>query len=490
LADAYYNLAIVLSKQGRLEQAMAHNQQALRLKPDYADAHMNLGNVYKDQGRLDEALAAYRTALGLEPAAANIHSNLVVTLHYHPGYDAGAIFEECRRWNQQHAEPLKQLIQPHGNLPDPERRLRIGYVSPLFRDHASSFFTIPLLSSHDHRRYEIYCYADVTRPDAVTERHRGHADVWRSTGGLSEQQLADLVRSDRIDILVDLAMHTADNRLLMFARKPAPVQVCWLAYPGTAGLSAIDYRLTDPYLDPPGLFDAFYAEESVRLPDTFWCYDPLTDQPPVNALPGRVGGAITFGCLNHFCKVNDDCLALWAQVLQVVPQSRLLLLAPRGQARERVLARLQQEGIAAVRVEFADRIAPKSEYLKLYQRMDIGLDPFPCNGGTTTLDAFWMGVPTVTLVGKTVVGRAGWSLLCNLGLNELAAETPERYVALAAQLAGDLPRLQELRGTMRRRMLQSPLMDAGRFARHVEQAYRNMWRRWCEQRRSLPFLPR
>ena len=247
-------------------------------------------------------------------------------------------------------------------------------------------------------------------PDALTERLRGYADVWRSTVGLSDQQLADMIRSDQIDILIDLKMHTANNRLLVFARKPAPVQVAWLGYPGTTGLSAIDYRLTDPYLDPPGLFDAFYAEESLRLPDTFWCYDPLTDQPPVNALPAMENGVITFGCLNNFCKVNDGCLALWAQVLQAVPQSRLLLLAPRGQAREHVLARLQQEGIAAPRVEFADR-QPRLEYLKLYHRIDLGLDPLPCNGHTTSLDAFWMGVPTLTLVGRRrrSDGRAGAS---------------------------------------------------------------------------------
>ena len=194
-----------------------------------------------------------------------------------------------------------------------------------------SFFTVPLLSHHDHRQFEIFCYADVARPDAVTERLRGHADVWRNTVGLSDQQLADLVRSDQIDILVDLTMHMANNRLLVFARKPAPVQVAWLAYPGTTGLSTMDYRLTDPYLDPPGLFDAFYSEESIRLPETFWCYDPLTDRPPVNATsrPARMA-SITFGCLNNFCKVNDGCLSLWAQVLRAVPQSRLLLLRRPG----------------------------------------------------------------------------------------------------------------------------------------------------------------
>ncbi len=481
-ADAHNNLALALQAQGKLDDAVISCRQALSLKPDFAEAHLNLGNAFKEQGRLDDAVAAYRSALRIKPDAAPIHSNVVFLLNYHPGYDARAIQEECARW-QQHAEPLRQLIRPHANRPDPERRLRIGYVSPDFRDHPISFATVPLLSSHDHEQFAIYCYADVARPDSVTERLRGHADVWGSTLGLSDQQVADRVRSDQIDILVDLAMHTANNRLLVFARKPAPVQVAWAAYPGTTGLSAIDYRLTDPYLDPAGLFDSFYAEESVRLPDSFWCYDPLTDQPPVNSLPVLQSGVITFGCLNNFCKVNDGCLALWADVLRAAPQSRLLLRAPRGQARDHILARLQQEGIAEARIEFVDRV-PRQQYLSLYHRIDLGLDPLPYNGHTTSLDAFWMGVPTLTLLGKTVVGRAGWSQLCNLGLQELAAETPEQYVALAAQWAEDWPRLQEFRGTLRQRMQQSPLMDGNRFARHVEQAYRHMWRRWCAQPRD------
>jgi predicted O-linked N-acetylglucosamine transferase (SPINDLY family) len=481
LANAYYNLGIVLAKQRRLEEATAHLQQALRIQPDHVDAHMCLGDVCKDQGRLDEALAAYRTALRLKPAAVNIHSNLILTLHYHPGYDARAIYEECRRWSQQHAEPLRKFVQPHGNRPDPERRLRIGYVSPHFCHHAITFATVPLLSTHDHRQFEIVCYASVPAPDQMTERLRGYADVWRNTVGLSDQQVADLVRSDQIDILVDLAMHTTNSRLRMFARKPAPIQVAWAAYPGSTGLSTIDYRLTDPYLDPPGMFDAFYVERCLRLPDSFWCYDPLTEQPPVNDLPALENRVITFGCLNSFCKINDGCLALWAQVLKAVPESRLLLLAPAGEARQRVLARLQSEGIAAERVEFADR-QRRPVYLEQYQRIDIGLDPLPYNGHTTSLDALWMGVPTITLVSNTTAfGRAGWSQLCNLGLKELAAETPEEYIAVAVRLAGDLPRLQHLRSTLRQRMQQSPLMDGQRFARNVEAAYRQIWRTWCEQ---------
>jgi predicted O-linked N-acetylglucosamine transferase (SPINDLY family) len=476
--DACYSLTAVLRRQGKLEEALAQCQEALRLRPDGAEAHRSLGTVLWDLGLTEQALVAYRAALNLKPEWADLHSYVVMMLHYLPGYDAGSIRDECARWNQQHAQPLQKLIRPHPNDPDPKRRLRIGYVSPDFHKHVDAFFTIPLLSNHDHMHYEIFCYAGVAQPDAVTQRLRGHADMWRSTVGLSDQQIADLVRSDQIDILVDLEMHTAGNRLLIFAQKPVPVQVAWLGYPGSTGLSTIDYRITDPYLDPPGLFDDCYSEESIRLPDTFWCYDPLSNEPPVNALPALETGQVTFGCLNNFCKINEGCLTLWAEVLRKVPQSRLLLRAARGQARSRVLTIFQGEGVAESRIEFVDRL-PRPEYLRLYYRIDLGLDPLPYNGHTTSLDAFWMGVPTLTLVGKTVVGRAGWSQLCNLGLQELAAQTREQYVALLAELSGDLARLQSLRGTLRQRMQESPLMDGKRFARHMEQAFRQMWRRWC-----------
>jgi predicted O-linked N-acetylglucosamine transferase (SPINDLY family) len=484
-ARAAYNLGLVLWTQGRPEEAAESYGQAVRLEPGYARAHLNLGNALKDQGRLDESIAAYRAAIELEPDNAGYHDNLILAMHYHPDFDQRAIGEECRRWSERHAEALSRDIPPHTNRPEPERRLRIGYVSTEFRNHVEGWLVAPLLCHHDHGPFEIYCYSRVARPDAYTERLRGQADVWRDTVGLSDQQTADLVRDDRIDILVDLKVHTANNQLLVFARKPAPVQVTWLGYPGTTGLKTVDYRLTDPYIDPPGLFDAFYSEESLRLPDTIWCYEPPADSPPVGALPAAEAGAITFGCLNSFCKVNDGCLALWAGVLRAVPRSRLLLRAPRGLARDHTLTVLVQEGIAAARVEFVD-LLPRSEYLRLYHRVDLALDPLPYNGHVTGFDGFWMGVPTLTLVGRTVVGRVGWSQLCNLDLKELAAETPEQFVAIATEVAGDLARLQELRGTLRQRILRSPLMGAPRFARHIEEAYRRMWRRWCEGRRRGP----
>jgi predicted O-linked N-acetylglucosamine transferase (SPINDLY family) len=299
--------------------------------------------------------------------------------------------------------------------------------------------------------------------------------------GLTDDRLAELIRGDRIDVLVDLTLHMAGSRLCTFARRPAPVQLTWFGYPGTTGLSAIDYRLTDPHLDPPGGSDHLYAEHSVRLPDTFWCYDPLADGPEVNDLPARAGAPFTFGCLNNFSKVNALSLTLWAAVLRTVPGSRLLLLAPAGGARERVLAHLEREGVGGERVAFFDRQA-RTEYLRAYHQIDLGLDPLPYNGHTTSLDAAWMGVPTVTLVGRTVVGRAGLSLLHNLALPELAAQSPDQYVAIAAGLAGDRPRLASLRAGLRGRLATSPLMDGPRFARGVEAAYRRMWLDWCRGR--------
>jgi predicted O-linked N-acetylglucosamine transferase (SPINDLY family) len=476
-AAAYFNLGNALKDIGQFDEAIGLYRQAIRLTPDYAAAHNNLGNALEDIGQLDEAIAIYRQAIRLKPDGAMAHSNLVFALHYHPGYDAGMICEEARRWNQQHAEPLKKLIEPHTNDRDPDRRLRIGYVSPDFRQHCQALFTIPLLSNHDREGFEIFCYADVGRPDAVTERIRGYSHVWRSILGMTDAEVARRIREDRIDILVDLTMHMAKNRMLLFARKPPPVQAAWLAYPGTTGLSAMDYRLTDPYLDPPGLNDQFYSETTIRLPDTFWCYDPLVKELAVNPLAAQTAGHVTFGCLNNFCKVNQRVVQLWAQVLKTVPRSQFMLLCPEGSHRQRVLDILQREGINPDRIELIT-YRRRPQYLELYHRIDVGMDTFPYNGHTTSLDSYWMGVPVITLVGKTVVGRAGLSQLTNLGLPELIAQTPEQYVQIATDLAGDLPRLAELRRTLRGRMQASPLMDAPRFARNVEAAYRQMWRNW------------
>jgi predicted O-linked N-acetylglucosamine transferase (SPINDLY family) len=481
-AEAHSNLCNALRDTGQLDEAIVACRQAIVLNPQFREAHISLGNLLKDTGQLDEAIAIFRQALALNPNLPEAHSNLLLTLHYHPGYDAQAIAEEHRRWNGKHAEPLRKFIQPHANDRNPERRLRIGYVSPDFRSHAVGLNLLPLFRHHDRKQFEITCYAQTPHPDAMTAEFQQNADRWRNIVGRSDghQQVADLIRQDRIDILVDLALHTADNRLLVFARKPAPVQVTFAGYPGSTGLSAIDYRLSDPYLDPIGMDESIYSEQTIRLTDSFWCYDPLDCRDiPVNALPALGSGVVTFGCLNNFCKVNDGVLELWATVLRQVENSRLLNLAPLGSHRSRILERFHQQGIDPARVEFVARQS-RREYLETYHRIDLGLDTFPYNGHTTSLDSLWMGVPVVTLVGNRAVARAGWCQLSNLGLGELAGQTAEEFVRVAVELAKDLPRLKQLRSTLRARMEQSPLMDAPRFALNIEAAYRQMWRSWCE----------
>jgi len=477
-ADYHSDLGIARQSAGWLDEAIASYERALSHRPVFAEAHYNLGAACKETGQLDRAITCYRRALEIRPGFVIAHDDLLNALQCHPACDARSLLAECQVWNRQHAQALSRSILPHPNNRDPMRPLRIGYVSSDFHNHVSAFFLLPLLRSHDSEQVQVFCYAHVAQGDAITRQMQDHVPHWFSTVGMSDSHLAEQIRRDQIDILVDLKLHTAGNRLLVFASKPAPVQVTWLAYPGTTGLNTIDYRLTDPYLDPPGAGDACYSERSIRLPDTFWCYDPLEDELPVRASPCERNGSITFGCLNNFCKMNDRVIDLWAKVLMAVPGSRLILMAPEGKSRSRVLENLGREGIGPDRVGFVAR-RPHLPYLHTYDGIDIVLDTFPYNGHTTSLDALWMGVPVITLVGNTVVGRAGLSQLTNLGLPELVARSPEQYRQIAVDLATDRLRLAELRSTLRQRMQGSALMDAPRFARGIEAAYRSMWRTWC-----------
>ncbi|MGA2441806.1 MAG: tetratricopeptide repeat protein [Tepidisphaeraceae bacterium] len=498
-AEAHNSLANILRDRGDLDRAVEHYHRVLQLNPLYAEAHGNLAVALKDQGRLEEALGHCRRAIEIRPDHA-AHSNLIYLLHFHPDVDPQAILREQTEWARRHAEPLRQEIRAHGNTPQCDRRLRIGYIAPYFRRHVVGLNVLPLLREHHHERFEIFCYSDVIQGDSLTEQCRGYADCWRDIVGMTDRRVAETIRADKIDILVDLSLHLACNRLLVLARKPAPVQATFAGYPAGTGLRTIDYRITDPYLDPPDAdvegspstvegspsSPSDYVEKSVRLSSSFWCYDEaamtagLDAIPQVNPLPARSAGYITFGCLNNFCKVNDGVLQLWARVLREVPKSRLLLLTPKGQARRRTTERLTQLGVSADRIEFAEH-QRREQYLQVYHRIDVGLDTTPYNGHTTSLDSLWMGVPVVSLIGRTAVGRGGASILANAGVPELVAQTPEQYARLAAALAEDLPRLAELRRTLRARMRASPLMDTPRFARNVEAVYRQMWKDWCRR---------
>jgi protein O-GlcNAc transferase len=480
LTVAHCNLGLVNASLGRVREACANYRRALDIEPDLADTHHNLGNALLRGGMLEEAIAAFRGAVRSSPAHASHHSDLVFHLHFHPAYDSRALLAGAREWERSHGAGL--ALPPARRERDraPDRRLRIGYVSPNFRRHCQAFFMSPLLEHHDHERFEIFCYSDVAGSDDWTDRLLSRADRAQAVTGMTDTALAERIVDDRIDILVDLTMHMAENRLRTFARKPAPIQVCWLAYPGTTGLSTIDYRVTDPYLDPPETDVDAYAERPLPLPDTFWCYDPLTHES-VGPLPLEQRGHLAFGSLNNVLKVSEASIALWAEVLQRVQHSTITLLAPVGDARDRTLGLFGARGIDRGRVRFVE-YQSRQLYLATYRSIDIGLDTVPYNGHTTSLDALWMGVPVITLVGSTVVGRAGLCHAMNLGLPELVARAPEEFVRIAAGLAEDKSRLSSLRAGLRARMERSPLMDGARFTRNMEAAYRSVWRRWCSSR--------
>ncbi len=439
------------------------------------DALNNLANAHKDCGNISEAISYYGRALVVGPADPRIHSNMIYTLQFHPGYDDESLYREQRRWNDVFALPLRSSIRSHENDRSPERRLRVGYVSSYFYSQAESFFVVPLLQKHDSAQFEIHCYASVVTQDRETERHKAAPVIWHDVVRRTDAELAEQIRRDRIDVLVDLGMHMAHNRLVMFAQKPAPVQVTWLAYPGGTGLDAMDYRITDGYMDPPEKPATYYREESIRLADCWCCYDSLCDIPPAAK---RDSGPVRFGSLNNPCKNNEPLVRLWGRVMETSPGSTILILASGEWHRNKLRGMFQRAGISPQRVEFVDRVS-RLDFLRLHDSIDVCLDTLPYNGITTTCDALWMGVPVVTLPRKTASGRAGLSILTTLGLTELIAGSEDEFVRIAGELARDRSRLGELRSMLREKMRQSPLMDAASFARKMEAAYRDAWRRWC-----------
>jgi protein O-GlcNAc transferase len=466
----WHNLAVVLLDAGDPDSAIGAAERGLALSPDDVGTLSNRGGALKWTGRIAESIASYRRAVEVDPTNVRAHNNLAYGVPFDPAASAADVLAAARRAAALYGPaPRRPQRRPIAGRP-----LRVGYVSPDFRDHVVGRNVLPLLRAHDRSAVEVYCYASVTKPDRFTEQWRAVPDVWREIDKLDDDAAAAMVRADRIDVLVDLTLHMAGNRLGLFARRPAPVQVTFAGYPGTTGLDAIDYRLTDPYLDPPGA-DGDYAERSVRLPHSFWCYDPVAmdvvDTPDPGPPPAASKGFVTFGCLNNHCKVNAEVLAAWARVLAAVPGSKMGLLAQPGSCRDRVRAAL-----GADRVMFVP-FQSRPDYLNMYRGIDLALDTFPYNGHTTSLDGLWMGVPTVTFVGRTVVGRAGWSQLSNLGLTELAAADVDGFIDTAVRLAADLPRLTTIRTGLRERMRRSPLTDTAGFARGVESAYRDMMTR-------------
>ncbi len=483
-AEVHNNLGKSLRELGQFEDALESYRRALEINPEYAQGHNNLGNILKDLGRLDDAQACYRRALEIAPAFVEAHSNLLFLLNYREDADARLALSEAQRygtWVTEHAN----VYADWANVREPERCLRIGCVSGDLRDHPVSYFFEGVLSALTRltpHRLEFFCYSNHFLVDSVTERIRSFCSGWCSTVGMSDAAVAERIHDDAIDILIDLSGHTAHNRLPVFARKPAPVQISWLGYFGTTGVSAIDYLIADPWTLPPSE-EANFTEKIWRLPETRLCFTPPDLAVEVSALPALDNGYVIFGCFNNLSKINDRVIALWAQVLLATPRSRLFLKSPQlkeALVRKRVCEAFAAHGIEPERL-LLEGLSSRAEYLACYQRVDIALDPFPYTGGTTTAEALWMGVPVLTLQGERFLSRQGVGLLMNAGLTDWIAADQSDYVFQATAHARDLPALAELRAAMRQQVLASPIFNASDFAHHFETALRGMWRTWCSQ---------
>ena len=480
--DAYNNLGNTKFKQGELQEAFDIFRQALQINPNHALVLNNLGNVLKDQGKVYEAGEYCKRAFEIKSDFIEAYSNYLLFMNYDSHNDAQTIFSEHVRLGKQVGEPLTAHTASYSNNCSTDRKLKIGYVSPDFRQHSVAYFIEPVMKEHNPEYLDVFCYSNSIIQDEVTERIKQYTDHWRDITRMSDESVSRLIHEDKIDILVDLTGHTGNNRMLLFARKPAPVQVTWIGYPATTGLSAIDYKIVDTYTDPPGVTDHFYTEELIRMPESFLCYLPLINYPEITDLPAISAGHICFGSFNNFSKVSSETAELWTRILQSVPNARLLLKAKcfsDEQTRRYAKEMFSMGNIDGDRVELLPWEPSTHPHLALYSRIDIALDTFPYHGTTTTCEALWMGVPVITLAGNTHASRVGVSLLSNVGLPDLIAQTPEEYVAKAVDLARDLEKLQSLRKSLRDLMSRSPLTDAKKFTHHLEEAYRRMWRTWC-----------
>lgn len=483
-AGPFTNLGGTLLRQGRLTEAIARLRQAVAVDPSYTDAWSNLGNALLPSGEFEEALAHHRRAIELAPESPSRLSNWMLAQQYCPGITAETLAREHAEWDQRLG--IKE-IPPHVNLRDPAKTLRVGFVSADFGRHPIGFFTLKLLENHDPRVFTAVCYSCGRRPDAITERLKAAADEWHAIRNTTHAELAERIRGDSIDILFDMAGHTAHNRLRSFGYKPAPLQVTWAGYVGTTGLAAMDYLLADRYQVPAGE-DVHYRERVLRMPNDYICYTPPEGAPDVAPLPASGSGFVTFGCFNNPAKINDPLLDAWAEILGELPGSRLFLKYSQMDdpiIRQRVAARLGKHGIDPSRLIFEPR-SPHRELLAAYNRVDIALDTFPYSGGLTTCEALWMGVPVVTFPGATFAGRHSTSHLSNVGLTETIAADIPGYIATAVALANDLDRLAELRATLRRQMAASPLCDGPRFARDFETMLRGIWQAWCAEGTAPP----
>ena len=481
--EAHINQGNALKDLGFLADAVGGYRRALELKPDCGEAHNNLGLALTDLGRLDDAVVGYRRALELKPDFFEAHNNLLFTGNYLPDQPAQQLLSEAKRFGVAVARRARPYAE-WPNVADRDRCLHVGLVSGDLRSHPVGYFVdgcIAAIASDASERMKLFAYPSHPCTDPLAQRIKSHCHAWHSAVGISDERLAAQIRSDRIDILIDLSGHTRHNRLAMFAWRPAPVLVTWLGYFATTGVAALDYLIADPWTLLASE-EANFTERVWRLPETRLCFGQPDVEIGVNPLPALRAGQLTFGCFNNLTKMNDQVVALWARVLASVPGSRLFLKAKQlndVSLRLDVMQRFGQQGITADRLVL-EGYEPRRTFLGAYQRVDIALDPFPFSGATTTVESLWMGVPVLTLAGNGMVSRQGVSILMNAGLVDWIASDTENYVARAVAHAADLQGLSRLRGTLRQQVLASPLFDASGFAVNFEAALRGMWRKWCE----------
>jgi predicted O-linked N-acetylglucosamine transferase (SPINDLY family)/predicted SAM-dependent methyltransferase len=479
--ESWCNLGYHYLMTGCLSESRRSLRNAVRYNSSLPQVWNNLGNVALFQGRVRGAVSNFKKALAVDPTCVNAKSNLLLALHSLPPVTPEEILNESRSWEAVFSKEVVQkriwTVPPH-----PDRRLRVGVVSSDLMFHPVAFFLEPFLRGYDRQLLEVICYADVARPDDMTQILTSLSEGWRNTYGASNIELADVIRQDRVDILIDLCGHTDGDRLGLFCLKPAPLQVSWLGYPGTTGLSTVDYRLTDSISDPPGLTEQHYSELLLRLPGGFLCYNPIVGIPHVVTPPFVKNGFITFGSFNNYCKINRELLSSWIDLLEAVPNSRLFFknrsFDDEG-VRNRLVRMFRRLGGNPERLILTGQAGSFMEHLSSYDRVDIALDTFPYNGTTTTCEALWMGVPVVTLAGARPGSRVGADILSRVGLECCIAKTLDEYVQRAVALALESDRIMTLRTTLRTTMEASPLCDSGRFCRDIENAFRTIWRKWC-----------